>query len=148
MIASGLTSAVVAVGLSDVSLSILIIGAIVLAGATVMMTTLPDWRLQLRRRRRSDAPGTTVIEPAAQRRVVTGRRPTLPPIGEPLPVRPVPTGVPAGQIPALPDGRRPTAVDVQRAEAVIDEFLASDPEMLAATLASWIAADDRNRRHP
>lgn len=148
MRASGLTSTVVAVGLSDVSLSIMIIGAIVLAGATVMMTALPDWRLSIRRRRRRDEPGTTVIEPVAQRRVVTGRKPTLPPAGEPLPVRPVPTAVAAGQTLALPDGRRPTAVDVQRAEAVIDEFLASDPEMLAATLASWIAADDRNRRHP
>jgi hypothetical protein len=123
----------------------MIIGAIVLAGATVMMTAIPDWRLPLRRRRRRDEPGTTVIEPVAQRRVVTGRKPTLPPVGEPLPVRPVAS--PAGQMVALPDGRRPTAVDVQRAEAVIDEFLASDPEMLAATLASWIAADERNRRH-
>ena len=140
-----MTGTVVAVGLSDVSLSIMIIGAIVVAGATVMMTAIPDWRLPLRRRRRSDDPGTTVIEPVAQRRVVTGRKPTLPPVGEPLPVRPV--VAPAGQALALPDGRRPTAVDVQRAEAVIDEFLASDPQVLAATLASWIAADDRNRRH-
>lgn len=140
-----MTGTAVAVGLSDVSLSIMIIGAIVLAGATVMMTAIPDWRLPIRRRRRRDEPGTTVIEPVAQRRVVTGRKPTLPPVGEPLPVRPV--AAPAGQALALPDGRRPTAVDVQRAEAVIDEFLASDPEMLAATLASWIAADERNRRH-
>ena len=141
-----MTRTMLAVGLLDVSLSIMIIGAIVLAGATVMMTAIPDWRLPIRRRRR-DVPGPTVIEPVAQRRVVTGRKPTLPPVGEPLPVRPMPTAAPAGQALALTDGRRPTAVDVQRAEAVIDEFLASDPQMLATTLASWIAADDRTRRH-
>ncbi len=141
-----MTRTIIAVGLADVSLVILIIGAIVLAGATVMMTAIPDWRLSLRRRRR-DVPGTTVIEPVAQRRVVTGRKPTLPPVGEPLPVRAMPAAAPAGQALALTDGRRPTAVDVQRAEAVIDGFLESDPQMLATTLASWIAADDLNRRH-
>jgi hypothetical protein len=141
-------SANLSVGLSDVSLSIMIIGAIVLAGATVMMTAIPDWRMPLRRRRSRSEPGTTVIEPVAQRRVVTGRKPTLPPVGDPLPVRP-PTAAPApGQALALADGRRPTMADIQRAEAVIDEYLASDPQMLASTLAAWIAADDRNRRQP
>ena len=73
---------------------------------------------------------------ATQRRVVTGRAPTLPPVGVPLPRQPA----------ALPDGRRATDSDVGRAEAIIDRFLESDPELLAATLSSLIALDDTPRR--
>lgn len=142
---------VLGVGLADVSLTLMLIGAIVLAGATVIMASLPNLRWP-RRRRRTPEPGTTmVLPPISQRRVVTGRKPTLPPPGVPLPVPIVApagsaAGRPAGQVPALPDGRRPTTADVQRAEAVIDGFLDTDPALLAATLSSWLRQDDRNRR--
>ena len=126
---------VVAFGLTDVSLTVMLLGAIVLAGATVVMTAIPNWRWPSRRRRRPVA-AVEVHPPVAQRRVVTGRAPTLPPVGAPLP----------RQNPALPDGRRSTSTEVGRAEAVIDRLLETDPALLAAALSSLIALDDVPRR--
>jgi hypothetical protein len=129
---------IVAVGLTDISLSVMVIGAIALAGATVVVTAVPGWRWPARRRRVPAAPQTVVQPPVAQRRVVTGRAPSLPPVGAPLPRQPS----------ALPDGRRPTGADVGRAEAIIDRYLESDPALLAATLSTLIALDDCPRRRP
>lgn len=142
----------IAVGLTDVSLTVMLVGAIVLAGATVIMTAMPSfkWPFHLPRRRPKAVPAVTVLPPVSQRRVVTGRKPVLPPPGTvltvpaPTPAGPMPA---AGQVLALPDGRRPTTADIQRAEAVIDRFLDADPAILAATLESWLRQDDRNRRH-
>ena len=128
-------TAVIAIGLTDVSLTVMLIGAIVLAGATVVMTAIPDWRWPRWRKRAQP------VEPAhpvaVQRRVVTGRAAVLPPPGTPLP----------GQTRALPDGRGAMVADVDRAEAMIDHFLDTDPQILAATMSAWIAQDDRKRRH-
>lgn len=130
-------AATLAIGLADVSLTIMLIGAIVLAGATVVMTTLPDWRWPFRRKRTEPAPPPPAHPPAVQRRVVTGRAVVLPPPGTPLP----------RQTATLPDDRRPTNADVVRAEAMIDHFLDTDPEILAATMTAWIAQDDKRRDH-
>jgi hypothetical protein len=127
---------VIALGLTDVSLTIMLIGAIALTGATVVMTAIPTWRWPNWMRKRSVATPVVVHPPVAQRRVVTGRAPTLPPAGVPLP----------RQAAALPDGRRTTDSDVGRAEAIIDRFLESDPALLAATLSTLIALDDTPRR--
>lgn len=135
-----------AVGLADVSLTAMIVGACVLAGATVIMAAVPGWRVPWRRHR-DDATPPAVVQPVAQRRVVTGPRPTLPTAAESLGPRVVTVPQAAGQALALPDGRRPTTADVMRAEAVIDEFLDADPRILAKVLSSWIAADERDRRH-
>lgn len=126
---------VVAFGLTDVSLTLMLVGAIVLAGATVVMTAIPNWKWPTWRRRRH-ASTVVVHQPVAQRRVVTGRAPMLPPVGMPLP----------RQTPALPDGRRSTSTEVGRAEAIIDRLLETDPALLAATLSSLIALDDVPRR--
>lgn len=135
-----------AVALSDISLTLLLVGAIVLAGATVIMATLPTLRLRWPRvawgrRRPKDEP--PAVMPVAQRRVVTGRKPTLPSTEVALAV---PRPAPAGQPLALPDGRRPTTADVQRAEAVIDRFLETDPALLAATITSWLRQDDKTKK--
>lgn len=126
-----------AVGLGDVSLTVMLVGAIALAGATVVMAVIPDWRWPFRRKPKA-APGPAPL-PAVQRRVVTGRAVVLPPPGTPLP----------RQEPALPDGRRTANTDVARAEAMIDHFLDTDPEILAATMSAWLAQDDlrQRRRH-
>jgi hypothetical protein len=42
-----------------------------------------------------------------------------------------------------PARRRPTRAHVQAAESLIDYYLATDPEILATVLSSWIATDDR-----
>ena len=138
-------AAALAIGLADVSLTIMLIGAIVLAGATVVMTTLPDRTWPFTRHREDPAPPPAPHPPAPhppapQRRVVTGRAVVLPPPGTPLP----------RQAPAVPDDPRPTNADVVRAEAMIDHFLDTDPEILAATITAWIAQDDKptHRRHP
>jgi hypothetical protein len=142
---------VVAVEMSDVSLTVMLVGAIVLAGATVIVATMPNLRLprwQWRRRRHAAAPPPHTPLPVAQRRVVTGRRPELPPPGTPLPdLVPRPAVAPPRQHAALPDGQGPTAAEVQRAEAVIDQFLDTDPKLLAETLTAWMAIDDKSRRH-
>jgi len=136
-----------AVALSDISLTIMLVGAIVLAGATVIMATLPTLRLRWPRtsawwrRRPKDEP--PAVMPVAQRRVVTGRKPTLPSTEVALAT---PRPAPAGQPLALPDGRRPTTADVQRAEAVIDRFLETDPALLAATITSWLRQDDKTKK--
>lgn len=131
-------AALTAAGLADVSLTVMLVGAIVLAGATIVMAVLPDWRWPFRRKPKPRAPAAhPAAHPAAvQRRVVTGRAVVLPPPGTPLP----------RQAPALPDGRRAASTDVARAEAMIDHFLDTDPEMLAATMSALIAQDDRAAR--
>lgn len=129
------TAITVAVGLADVSLTVMLVGATALAGATVVMAVIPDWRWPFRRKPKPSAPAAH--PPAVQRRVVTGRAVVLPPPGTPLP----------RQTPALPDGQRTASTDVARAEAMIDHFLDTDPEMLAATMSALIAQDDRARRH-
>jgi hypothetical protein len=136
-----------AVALSDISLTLLVVGAIVLAGATVIMATLPALRMRWPRSttwgRRRPKDGPPAVMPVAQRRVVTGRKPTLPSTEVALAV---PRPAPAGQPLALPDGRRPTTADVQRAEAVIDRFLETDPALLAATITSWLRQDDKTKK--
>ncbi len=126
---------IVAVGLADVSLTVMVIGAIALAGATVVMTAIPTWSWPSWWRRRRHPVAAPMVTPVAQRRVVTGRAPVLPPAGTPLP----------RQSSSVPDGRRPTGADAGRAEAIIDRYLDTDPALLAATLSSLIALDDRPR---
>jgi hypothetical protein len=127
-------AAAVAVGLADISLTVMLVGAIALAGATVVMTAIPDVRWPFRRR--PEPPEKAAVQsPAVQRRVITGRAAVLPPPGTPLP----------RQATVLPDGHRAASADVARAEAMIDHFLDTDPEMLAATMSAWIAQDDRKR---
>lgn len=127
-------AAIVAVGLADVSLTVMLVGAIALAGATVVMAALPNFRWPFKRKPKpAPAPAHP---PAVQRRVVTGRAVVLPPPGAPLP----------RQAPAPTDSRRAANDAVARAEAMIDHFLDTDPEILASTMSAWIAQDDRKRR--
>jgi hypothetical protein len=132
-----------AVALRDISLTLMLVGAIVLAGATVIMATMPTFRLRGPWRRRSKTDPPTALMPVAQRRVVTGRKPTLPSAEVALAV---PQPAPAGQPLSLPDGRRPTTADVQRAEAMIDRLLETDPALLAATITSWLRQDDKTKK--
>lgn len=136
------STSALALALTDVSLTVMLVGAIALAGATVIITTMPNVRLPRWFRRKPSAPRPAVQQPVAQRRVVTGRAPSLQPT---TPQRVVATPV-ARQSPALTDGRRPTSIDVTIAEAVIDRFLDADPELLAKTISALIATDDRGRR--
>lgn len=129
------TAAALGVGLADVSLTVMLVGAIALAGATVVMTAIPDLRWPFRRKPKQSAPAPA-HPPAVQRRVITGRAVVLPPPGTPLP----------RQTTSLPDGLNPANTDVARAEAMIDHFLDTDPEILAATMSAWIAQDDRKQR--
>jgi hypothetical protein len=130
--------------IADAPLTVMLVGAIVLAGATVVATAFPD--IRWRRRRAAPSVASSTPQPASiQRRVITGRAVALPPTGTPLPITPT-TPPAAGQRATMPDGPRPAGAQAARAEAMIDHFLDTDPEILAATMAAWIAQDDRPHR--
>lgn len=124
---------------SLIPLTLMLVGALLLAGATVIIASaVPQWMWPkwLRRRHAEASPPALPARPlATQRRVVTGRPAALPPIGVSA----------TRQLPALRHGRRPTHVDALRAEALVDHYLEHDPVNLAQVLSSWIATDDRKQ---
>jgi hypothetical protein len=130
-----------AFGAAQLSLVPLIVGLLAFVGAAgFVAAVVPSMPRLLRWRRRRRASHAANGRPAVvpQRRVVTGPSRSIDPTLVMSPNR-HPERLAASPV------RRSVPIDtVLRAESLIDHYLATDPETLAAVLSSWLAADDRN----
>ncbi len=128
----------------DLPVVLLIFGMAVLSASTVAMTiSLPTITFRRRRRRRRSTDSLPT-----QRRVITGRAAQLPTVSVAANA-----WTQAARQPARPTDRQRLSIGVAWAENVVDEFLESEPEVLAKVVAAWIASDaardaTRNRTTP
>lgn len=117
----------------DLPIVLLIVGMAVLSACTAAMTiSLPT--ITFRRRRRRHRRSTDSLP--TQRRVITGRAAELPTVSVAANA-----WAQATRQPARPTDRQRLSIGVVWAENVVDEFLGSDPEVLANVVAAWIASD-------